>query len=111
MGRYREFHGFQVAPQRLGKLSQEPEMRSARRLDPGTQLVSVSPSQHGPIALSLAPSPNHLRPARLKSLRFSLPFVFEMSYYRCFLVLQTPFPGGGSHLKGGGAHRIEISPL
>ena len=28
-GRYREFHGFQVAPQSVGKLSQEPEMRSA----------------------------------------------------------------------------------
>jgi hypothetical protein len=41
-GRYREFHGFQVAPQRVCKLSQEAEMRSARRLDPGTQLVSVA---------------------------------------------------------------------
>jgi hypothetical protein len=46
-GRYREFHGFQVAPQRVGKLSQEPEMRSGRRLNPGTQFASVSPSQHG----------------------------------------------------------------
>jgi hypothetical protein len=31
-GRYRQFHGFQVASQRVGKLSQEPEMRSGRRL-------------------------------------------------------------------------------
>jgi hypothetical protein len=31
----------------LAKLSQEAEMRSGRRLDPGTQLVSVSPFQHG----------------------------------------------------------------